>query len=154
MADIKLDGLTVASSSGSPTVVNLDSDVASRIAAKGIAKAWVKFNGAFDASSLSNNFTLANGGINAAFNITSVDDVGTGVYDINLTSSMKDENGDDTTDYVALMSGSYHTVTMESVRNFQTGQFTANKCRVRFGYSHTSPGSFDPPEAFVIIFGS
>lgn len=45
MADLKLDGLTVASSSGSPTVVNLDSDVASRITAKGIAKAWVRFDG-------------------------------------------------------------------------------------------------------------
>lgn len=90
MADIKLDGLTVASSSGSPTVVNLDSDVASRITAKGIAKAWVCFNGGSVAGS---GTTMT--GVVSSYNVTSVHDNGgtTGNYTVVFAANtFSDEN--------------------------------------------------------------
>lgn len=87
MADIKLDGLTVASSSGSPTVVNLDSDVASRITAKGVAKAWVNFDGTNAFSP--NPSTTA---IRSSFNVSSITEHGAGDYTITYTTAMVDEN--------------------------------------------------------------
>ena len=87
MADIKLDGLTVASSSGSPTVVNIDSDVASRITAKGIAKAWVVFNGSIDPSGTA----IASGDgtalIKASYNVTSITWEANGRYKLMLPST-------------------------------------------------------------------
>ena len=81
MADLKLDGLTVASSSGSPTVVNLDSDVASRITAKGIAVAGGVFNGA-NVDSTSNLDHVA-----YSFGISGIIDTGTtGVYQVTLSN--------------------------------------------------------------------
>lgn len=91
MADIKLDGLTVASSSGSPTVVNLDSDVASRITAKGIAKAWVNFNGSIDTGggglSLNENVFIRD-----SHNVSSVTFIGTADYEINFATNFENTN--------------------------------------------------------------
>ena len=52
-------------------------------------KAWVNFDGTFSASSI---FTVANGGIRAAGNVTSVTDNGTGNYIVNFTNAMPDAN--------------------------------------------------------------
>jgi hypothetical protein len=56
--------------------------------------AWVNFNGAFDASSLSpaNQFTLGNG-IHAAYNVSSITDGGYGgPYTITFENSLDDGN--------------------------------------------------------------
>ena len=52
----------------------------------GSAKAWVNFDGTFGSSP----FTVANGGIRAAFNVSSVVDNGTGDYTVNFTTAMPD----------------------------------------------------------------
>ena len=52
------------------------------------AKAWVNFDGTFGTSP----FTVANGGIRAAGNVSSVTDNGTGDYTINFTNAMPDAN--------------------------------------------------------------
>lgn len=51
-------------------------------------RAWVNFNGTFASSP----FTIANGGIRAAFNVTSVSDNGVGDYTINFSNAMPDAN--------------------------------------------------------------
>lgn len=52
------------------------------------AKAWVNFDGTFGTSP----FTVANGGIRAAGNVSSITDNGTGYYTINFTNAMPDAN--------------------------------------------------------------
>jgi hypothetical protein len=52
------------------------------------AKAWVNFDGTFG----TDPFTIANGGIRAAGNVSSVTDNGTGDYTVNFTSAMPDAN--------------------------------------------------------------
>ena len=86
MADLKLDGLTVASSSGSPTVVNLDSDVASRIAAKGICKAWINFDG-FNANASVNLV-----GVRDQHNVSSLQDHAAGDYTVTFATQLNDNN--------------------------------------------------------------
>lgn len=54
----------------------------------GSAKAWVNFNG----TSVTSPFTIANGGIRAAFNVSSITDNGVGDYTINFTTAMTDAN--------------------------------------------------------------
>ena len=54
--------------------------------AQGRAKAWVNFNGQFDASGNNNTFTTGNG-IRDSFNVSSVTDHGTGDYTVNLESN-------------------------------------------------------------------
>jgi hypothetical protein len=66
--------------------------------AAGTAKAWVNFNGTFGSSP----FTIANGGIRAAFNVSSITDNGTGDYTVNFTTAMVDAN-------YALASGMFDT---------------------------------------------
>jgi len=52
------------------------------------ARAWVNFNGTFATSP----FTIANGGIRASGNVSSVTDNGTGDYTVNFTTAMPDAN--------------------------------------------------------------
>jgi len=54
----------------------------------GRAKAWVNFNGTFGTSP----FTIGNGGIRAAFNVSSITDNGTGDYTMNFTTALPDAN--------------------------------------------------------------
>jgi hypothetical protein len=55
---------------------------------QGSAKAWVNFSG----TSVTSPFTIANGGIRAAFNVSSITDNGLGDYTINFTTAMTDAN--------------------------------------------------------------
>ena len=98
MADIKLDGLTVASSSGSPTAISLNSavDIKANLNATGDApvyacRAWVNFNGALDENQLSLT-TGENVYIRDAGNVSSVYFNGTGSYTVNLATAMPDAN--------------------------------------------------------------
>ena len=56
--------------------------------AQGRAKAWVNFDGTFGSSP----FTVSNGGIRDAFNVTSVTDNGTGDYTVTFSSAMPNAN--------------------------------------------------------------
>ena len=56
--------------------------------ASGLAKAWVNFNGTFATSP----FTIANGGIRASFNVSSITDNGVGDYTVNFTTALADVN--------------------------------------------------------------
>jgi len=51
-------------------------------------RAWVNFNGAFATSP----FTIANGGIRASGNVSSITDNGPGDYTVNFTTAMPDAN--------------------------------------------------------------
>ena len=55
---------------------------------QGRAKAWVNFDGTFGTSP----FTEANGGIRDSFNVTSVTDQATGIYQVNFTTAMPNTN--------------------------------------------------------------
>jgi hypothetical protein len=63
-------------------------DASVQATGEGLAKAWVNFNGTFASSP----FTLANGGIRAAFNVSSVTDNGVGSYTINFAQAMSNEH--------------------------------------------------------------
>ena len=54
----------------------------------GRAKAWVNFDGTFGTSP----FTIANGGIRAAFNVSSITDNGTGDYTVNFSNALPNTN--------------------------------------------------------------
>ena len=78
MSTIKTDNLQNAAGSLSvpvATVVN------------GCAKAWVNFDGTFGTSPF-----IANNGIRAAFNVSSVTDNGTGTYTVNFATALQDAN--------------------------------------------------------------
>ena len=70
----------------------------------GRAKAWVNFDGTFGTSP----FTTANGGIRAAFNVSSVTDIALGQYTANFTNAMPDTN------YAAVAMSYYGDVTNEN----------------------------------------
>ena len=53
-----------------------------------LCRAWVNFDGNFATSP----FTIANGGIRASFNVSSITDRGTGNYTMNFTTAMVDAN--------------------------------------------------------------
>jgi len=53
-----------------------------------LVKAWVNFDGTFGTSP----FTKENGGIRDAFNVSSINDEGTGLYTINFATAMSDTN--------------------------------------------------------------
>lgn len=58
-------------------------------ASPAVAKAWVVFNGTFATSP----FTIANGGIRSAFNVSSITDLGVANYRVNFDSgTMQDDN--------------------------------------------------------------
>lgn len=101
-------------------------------------RAYVKFSG-------TSGTTADNKTINKAKGVSSVYESSTGVYTINLSPTMPD------TDYIALVSSSYNSTTLESVRQFKTGSFSASSFELRVGFSYTSPGYHDHPEIFVAV---
>ena len=54
----------------------------------GTARAWVNFDG----TAATSPFTIANGGIRATYNVSSVTDNGTGDYTINFTNAFANAN--------------------------------------------------------------
>ena len=82
-----------------------------------LCRAWVNFDGTFGTSP----FTIANGGIRDAFNVSSVTDNGTGNYTLNFTNSIQDANYATNLSYSAEVSvqhtvGFVYDVTSSSVR--------------------------------------
>ena len=82
----------------------------------GRAKAWVNFDGTFGTSP----FTTANGGIRAAFNVSSVTDLGLGKYTANFTNAMPD------TDYAAVAMSYFSNVpNADSTTTFEDARLAA-----------------------------
>ena len=92
MSTIKADNIA--------TLAGVSTSMANAV--NGSAKAWVNFNGTFSASTL---YTVANGGIRSAYNVTSVTDIGVGQYTVNFSTAMANANyaivGSASTDGVA-----------------------------------------------------
>ena len=90
MSTIIADNLTGKTSAGSITVTS-EGGAATQSLQQGLAKAWVNFNG---------TGTIA---IRDSLNATSLNDDGTGLYDVNFTSAMNDTN------YSAVVDGAFDT---------------------------------------------
>ena len=75
MSTILVDNLTGKTSAGDITVTS-EGGAATQSLQQGLAKAWVNFNG---------TGTIAS---RDSFNVTSLDDNGTGNYDVNFTNAM------------------------------------------------------------------
>lgn len=84
------------------------------------ARAWVNFNGTFGSSP----FTVANGGIRAAGNVTSVTDNGTGDYTINFSVAMPDAN------YALTGSGRVGSGVAAIVQSKNGGTFTSTASQI------------------------
>jgi len=84
-----------------------------------LCRAWVLFNGTFVSDPAPNNiFTLANGGIHAAFNVSSITDNGVANYTVNFTNAMPDANyaAFIEHDIVGVYQGSYQSLMYFSTR--------------------------------------
>lgn len=102
----------------------------------GRAKAWVNFDGTFGTSP----FTTANGGIRAAFNVSSVTDLATGSYTVNFTNSLPDS------DFVAGVEvGSLGRLTWTGAGNNTTTQADIRT-------TNTTPAYTDTEDIHVTIF--
>jgi hypothetical protein len=98
--------------------------------AQGTARAWVNFNG---------TGTVA---IRAAFNVSSITDVGTGQYTVNFTTAMTDVN------YATLVTSSVNANTADSAMN--SNFVTTTSVLVA---SMTSTGSYaDSSSVNVAVF--
>ena len=111
------------------------------------AKAWVNFDGTFGSSP----FTLANGGIRSAFNVSSVADLGTGHYDINFEQSFANNY------YSWAGSAGDNNVTgaIATPNCVRTGQMTTDKIRISVNYIvvNATQALYDYDVVNVIIFG-
>ena len=120
-----------------------------------MAKAWVNFNGAFDASSLTpaNQFVL-NNGIRAAYNVDYIIDRGTGDFEIHFENAMPDEN------YAAFVScgiqsgGSYaNLISLNSTTSSTNSYYQApSNSSIRFVVQNYQFNHINPAHCYVAIF--
>ena len=109
------------------------------------AKAWVNFDGTFSTSP----FTLTNGGIRAAFNVSSVTDRGVGQYTINFANDM-----DDTNYCVTGMGADVQTQFGTYISDYSSNtNFTRTKGSVSV-FTSSSQSLFDPTFVSVAVFGN
>ena len=106
------------------------------------AKAWVNFDGTFSSSP----FTLANGGIRSAFNVSSVSDNGTAEYTVNFTTALS--NADFAVTILAGFSTAVPTFGSESALSK-----TYTSSSVRFVLNRIDGLAIDRNIINVIIFG-
>jgi len=106
------------------------------------ARAWVNFNGAFATSP----FTIANGGIRASGNVSSITDNGTGDYTVNFTTAMPDANYS-----VVGSSGTTASDYRIVVPNFNAAP-TNSACRIRSAASSSGGPATDDSHINVAIF--
>ena len=115
----------------------------------GRAKAWVNFDGTFGSSP----FTVSNGGIRDAFNVTSVTDNGTGDYTITFDNAMPNAN------YCVTGSLKEHDSTANTFVHFFVGrkQTLANSVTTTFVRVHAvgnnGNSTYDVVMFSVAIFG-
>ena len=93
--------------------------------ASGLAKAWVNFNGTFATSP----FNIANGGIRASFNVSSITDNGIGDYTVTFTTAMVDAN------YSTQLNGGFNNLASYNrhVEIYGTPTALAVRCVVQSG---------------------
>ena len=113
----------------------------------GAAKAWVNFNGTFATSP----FNIANGGIRASFNVSSITDNGTGNYTVNFTTAMADAN------YCWLGTVRRNTTNSDSsggvAQNYNNSTVTTSALQVFCrDINDTSTGLADPLAYHVAVF--
>lgn len=109
----------------------------------GRAKAWVNFDGTFGTSP----FTIANGGIRDAFNVSSVTDNGTGQYTVNFSNALPDTN------YAAVITSYYTDVSGQAgYIAFEDGRLTA-RTSGSFTLATATPSVYnDSAITSVVIF--
>ena len=105
------------------------------------AKAWVNFNGKFATSP----FTEANGGINAAGNVSSVTDNGTGAYTVNFTTAFADAN------YVVVLTNEETGTEMHNAQTNTGYDQTTSAAKIRCCISGTGT-NYDPDQVHCIFF--
>ena len=110
-------------------------------------KAWVNFNGAFDASTENpaNQFTTANNGIRAAHNVDYIIDRATGDFEIHFENAMPDVN------YVVVgisTSAAGSTARSPVIRGGNT--FTTSGCQIE--YERLSDGNLVDEEKCLLAF--
>jgi hypothetical protein len=109
--------------------------------AAGTAKAWVNFNG----QGTSSPFTIANGFIKSAFNVTSITDLSTGAYQINFTTAMQDENYV----YSGAARDSNNSGTMVTLGIGSTQTKANTSCQMRF---EENGSAYDSSDVAVVFF--
>ena len=112
-----------------------------------LCRAWVNFNGTFGTSP----FTIANGGIRASFNVSSVSDLATGYYRVNFLNAMPDAKysvlalsdpyGVENESYLCILGYAGYT----TVNNFILGSQSDQ-------YNNTGPGLNDKSIVNVAVF--
>jgi hypothetical protein len=85
-----------------------------------VAKAWVNFDGTFATSP----FTIANGGIRSAYNVSSITDDGAGSYIINFSSGTFVDS-----DYCYLISLEVNAQGVNAAAYGQFGTKSSSQCR-------------------------
>jgi hypothetical protein len=105
----------------------------------GSAKAWVNFDGTFGTSP----FTVANGGIRAAFNVSSVTDNSAGNYTVNFATAFADAN------YVCVVSASS---AIESLNLNPPAGVDRTASDVRIDVETNTPSQYDVEVVDVAIF--
>jgi hypothetical protein len=136
MSTLKVDAI-VDSSNGNTATINSGTPVSTT--STQVVKAWVNFNGTTN--------TGGNCDIRASYNVTDVDDNGTGDYTVNFTTAFSDAN--------------YCIVTMASpaassdINNFLTTRdvtYLPTTSNVRLANRRDSGNLLDSPQCNVAIF--
>jgi len=109
----------------------------------GRAKAWVNFDGTFGTSP----FTTANGGIRAAFNVSSVTDLDVGKYTVTFSNALPDTN------YAAVITSYYKNVSGQAgYIAFEDERLTA-RTSGSFTLATATPSAYnDSAITSVVIF--
>lgn len=100
-----------------------------------VAKAWVNFNGSGTPA------------IRGSYNISSITDVGTGLFRVNLTSAMSNTN------YAVLVSNAFDLNANVANGAGQDVAAAANASYFRVGTGNTA-GAFDQAHIYACVFGS
>ena len=114
--------------------------------ASGLAKAWVNFNGTFATSP----FTIANNGIRASFNVSSIVDNGIGDYTVTFTTPMVDANYAVNVTGTRFTSGALDADYRATVAG--TDYFLVGSIRVIFINTLGSASTSDAPAMCVAVF--
>ena len=130
MSTIKADNIA--------TLAGVSTSMANAV--NGSAKAWVNFNGTFATSP----YTVANGGIRGAYNVTSVTDNGTGQYTVNFTNPI---NGS----YVVVSELSDPNST-NPTNGIGTLLYSTSSTSLRIHCGLYSSGYYDTPQANIAVF--
>lgn len=106
------------------------------------AKAWVNFNGAFASSP----FTIANGGIRASFNVSSVTDNGTGDYTVNFATALADAS------YAVAVVGSKPNNEAYTQLKGLNGSFGTSNFSIDARGTVNTTSNYDPEVVTAIVF--